>query len=445
MRTFTCLLPLLLLAAPLPAQQDGVTELSRIDEYSYHNDVWGYTAPDGREYAIVGTSSGTAFYNVSTPTAPYRTGFINGPSSIWRDMKTLGDYCYIVTEGGGGVQIVDLSDPENPNLITTWGANIWSHAHNIFIDTGASMAYIIGADPGMPVLDLSNPTAPVRVATYGAREVHDAYVANGLAHLAELHDGHYRIVSVANLPSFPTQDSVTTPGDFTHNVWVNDSDTIAVTTDESTGGGLSFYDVSNPSNIQLLSTWDNNNATVHNAFIKGDLVYASWYSFGFAVIDISDPANPQQIARFDSSPANSGTGYDGTWGCYPFAASGLIYLSDQDRGLSILRIDGQAMKLSGPGSITAGGNLNLSISGAPANSTWYLLFSDSNGGSTLFGQAFEVGASYQLVASGLTDANGDASQSLHVPAGASGRIGFLEAATANGGVRNSTLLRVEVL
>lgn len=440
---FTLTTVLLGLCATSAAAQNGATEISRTDNYGYYNDIWGYTAPNGDEYAIIGTDSGTVFYDVTNPSAPIFRKFINGPNSTWRDMKTFGDYCYIVTEGGGGMQIVDLTNPNNPTLVSTWGAGLFTHAHNIAIDLGTGFAYIVDSNPGVLVVDLNNPTAPVHIATYTAHDVHDAHIQNGFAHFAELHDGDYRIVSVSSLPAFPSQDKVQTPGNFTHNVWANETDTIAVTTDESNGGGLAFYDISNKSNIQFLSEWSNSNARVHNAMIKGDLVYCSWYSFGFGCIDISDPSNPQQIASFDSSNATGG-GFDGTWGVYPFAASGLIYLSDQDNGLYIIQIDDPAMDLSGTASVPAGTSTNLNLSGAAPSSTWYLLFSFSNAGLNQFGTTFEVGAGWSLLTSGTTDASGNASYALNVPPGASGRTAYFEVATANGPVQTSNLFRLQV-
>ncbi|MHC4380435.1 MAG: LVIVD repeat-containing protein [Planctomycetota bacterium] len=431
-------------ATPLSAQ-NGATELSRTDDHSYYNDIWGYTAPDGREYAIIGTFDGTAFYNVVNPAAPYQVGFINGPASIWRDMKTYDTYCYIVTEGGGGVQIVDLTNPESPNLVTTFGTGLWSHAHNIAIDTGAGIAYVVGADPspGVAVLDLASPTAPVFLTNYDTHEVHDAEVKNGLAHFAELHDGRYRILDVSSLPTITSLDSVVTPDGVTHNVSPNPTDTIAATTDESNSGGIAIYDISDPNDIQLLSTWKNSDATVHNVLIAGDRAYVSWYSFGFACLDISDPANPQQIAAFDSSGA-SGFGFDGTWGVYPHAASGLVYLSDQDNGLYVVRIDAPDIDLSGPASVTPGSSHSFDITGAASSNNCYLLVSGSNAGIGLGGTTFEIGAGWSLFTSGTTDANGDISFPFTVPAGTSGRSAFFEAATANGPVLTSNLFRVEV-
>ena len=41
------------------------------------NDIWGWTDPaDGREIAIMGTSDGTSFVDVTNPRAPEVLGFI---------------------------------------------------------------------------------------------------------------------------------------------------------------------------------------------------------------------------------------------------------------------------------------------------------------------------------------------------------------------------------
>jgi choice-of-anchor B domain-containing protein len=179
----------LLIAAVLPAQGNGATLLAKIKQYSEYNDIWGYTAPNGDEYAIVGTTTGTAFYNCTDPTSPYNVGFISGPNSIWRDMKTYGEYAYIVTEGGGGMQIVDLSNPENPSLVKTWGTQYWTNAHNIQIDVADAKAYACGTNKGLRVMDISNPTNPSLWATKSSPYIHDLHVQNGKAHLGEIYDG----------------------------------------------------------------------------------------------------------------------------------------------------------------------------------------------------------------------------------------------------------------
>ena len=110
MRLATLLLGALT-AAPLAAQGNGVTLLANVDDGSAYNDIWGYTAPDGREYAIIGTTDGTHFYNCTNPSSPVHVGFINGNNSDWRDMKTYDEYCYIVSEGGAKPWRVHVRGP----------------------------------------------------------------------------------------------------------------------------------------------------------------------------------------------------------------------------------------------------------------------------------------------------------------------------------------------
>ena len=341
MKTKVALLSLLLLS-PLAAQDNGTTLLAKVKSYSEYNDIWGYTALDGREYAIVGTTTGTAFYNCTDPSNPYEVAFIAGPGSIWRDMKTYDHYAYIVTEGGGGVQIVDLANPDSPSLVKTWGSNYWTNAHNIYIDVPDAKAYVCGTNKGMRVLNLNNPTTPSLWATKSSPYIHDLHVQNGKAHLGEIYDGRYKISTVST--NFPTRDSISTPGRFTHSAWANATDTVCVTTDEVNGGSIATYDISSPTNIKHLDTWTiNSNSIVHNAYIIGDKVYASWYTEGFVCADISDPSNIKFEASYDTSPYNPGSGYHGAWGCYPFSPSGVIYISDIEQGFHIIKVDGASL------------------------------------------------------------------------------------------------------
>jgi choice-of-anchor B domain-containing protein len=336
------LIPFLLASVP---QGDGVTLLANREDYGTYNDVWGYTAPDGREYAILGTESGTAFYNVVAPTAPYLTAFIPGPVSGWRDMVTYGAFCYIVTEGGPGIQVVSLANPEAPFLAATAATGSVAHAHTIACDQGTGRLYANGTPSGMRVLDAAaNPTNPPLVGTYTAEYVHDSFVQNGRAHLAEINIGRYRIVSVASLPSFPVISVTLTPGTFTHNTWANENDTLCATTDESAGGDVTLYDITNPAAPVKQARISPFGATAHNVYLHDGIAYVSTYTAGFTYWDIANPAAPIYLGRYDTSP-NEGSAWSGNWSVYPFTASGLVYASDINYGLFILRPDGSVVDI----------------------------------------------------------------------------------------------------
>ena len=93
------LLALLVPHSAFPQVSENMTLLGSLDVQSAYTDIWGYTA-DGREIAIMGDEAGTDFIDVTDPATPFTIARIPGPTSTWRDMKTCGEYCYIVTEGG---------------------------------------------------------------------------------------------------------------------------------------------------------------------------------------------------------------------------------------------------------------------------------------------------------------------------------------------------------
>jgi choice-of-anchor B domain-containing protein len=55
------------------------------------NDIWGWTDPEtGREYALVGESTGTAFVDISTPSQPLYLGALptHTAPSAWRASRS---------------------------------------------------------------------------------------------------------------------------------------------------------------------------------------------------------------------------------------------------------------------------------------------------------------------------------------------------------------------
>ena len=87
-----------------------------IAEPSYgikYNGIWGWVDPSGNEYAIIGSTAGTYFVNVTNPTAPVQSDFVASRrgACIWHEIKTYQHYCYIVSDDvpNNSFQIVDMS------------------------------------------------------------------------------------------------------------------------------------------------------------------------------------------------------------------------------------------------------------------------------------------------------------------------------------------------
>ena len=144
------------------------------------NDCWGYTSPSGREYAIMGLINGTGFVEVTNPGNAQIVAFMSGPTSLWRDMKVFGHHAYAVSEGGGGIQIFDLSQID-ASVVTLAGqqtAGGTATSHNVAIDEVSGYLYRCGGGSnGLRIYDLNaDPTNPPQVGSWSDRYVHDAQI-----------------------------------------------------------------------------------------------------------------------------------------------------------------------------------------------------------------------------------------------------------------------------
>src|SRR5690606_6587290 len=80
-------------------------------------------------------------------------------------------------------------------------------------------------------------------------------------------------------------------------------------------------------------------ASDHNLYIKGSLMYQSNYQAGLRGLDIRDPAKPVEIGFIDTVPTGTNTpGFGGSWSNYPFFASGIVAVTSGSEGLFLVRV-----------------------------------------------------------------------------------------------------------
>ena len=113
------------------------------------NSCWGYISPAGREYAIIGISSGTAWVEITDPANAQLRAFRTGPTSLWRDMRVFGNVCYCASEGGSGVQIFDMSQLDATGTVSVLGTintptGTNAATHTLAIDTVSGTLFRAG-------------------------------------------------------------------------------------------------------------------------------------------------------------------------------------------------------------------------------------------------------------------------------------------------------------
>ncbi len=330
------------------------------------NDCWGYVSPSGREYGIAGVARGFVFIEVTDPDNPVILQFIQGPNSSWHDVKVIGEYAYGVSEGGSGIQVMDMSDIDNGNVTLVRNLTQQGHSstHNIVSNTDSGYLYLVGGNiqnGGLVAVNTTDPEMPTIVGAWGQMYVHDAqvvtytsgpYAGKEIAFCLSGFNGGWsqtglRIVDVTNKSNMFTMSTVSWSGaryahqgwlsEDRHYLYVNDEldegDTVSVTTTR-------VFDVSDLSNPTFMGSFTTGLPSIdHNLYTHNGMIFESNYRSGLRVFDATDPLSPTEVAYFDTYPENDGVGYNGTWSNYPYLPSGTILISDITRGFFIVSLD----------------------------------------------------------------------------------------------------------
>ena len=354
--------------------------LSLLGSLSYTeelSDIWAYVDVEGNEFALVGVYNGFSVVDVTIADNPEELFFIEGPNSIWRDVKIWSHYAYVTNETSNGLLIIDLSDLSGNTYIEI--DSIFNDAHNIYIDENG-YAYIFGANignGGALILDVhTDPMNPFHLGTFSDFYLHDGMVRGDTLWGAAVYEGNFYAIDVSD-KSNPFvmnngQAFHTTPHAFTHNCWISDNGKTLFTTDETGGAYLTSYDVSDLDNIYELDRIQSSpgsDVIPHNTHVLGNFLITSYYRDGVVVHDVTYPNNMVEVAHYDAY-AGAGDGFDGSWGVYPFLPSGNILSSEINSGdegegiLLVLRPEyDQACFFEGSVTDQAGNELNnVSIS-----------------------------------------------------------------------------------
>lgn len=330
----------------------NVTSVSNLPYTQELNDIWGYVDGTGIEYALVGTRTGTSIVSLANPSTPTEVLFIPGVTSIWRDLKTWGDFAYVTADQGSeGLLIIDLSPLPSgtptyqfwrPELTINNSTDTFEKAHNLYIDE-AGFCYIAGSNisTGEPfILDINTtPGTPVLAGATLPIYAHDVYARGDTLWTSDINAGTFSVYDVSNKNSPAILGNQATPRDFAHNTWISDNGKALFTTDEKSNAWVASFDVSDLGDIKELDRYrtPNPNTIPHNTHTFNDYLVTSYYTDGLIVIDASRPDNLIEVGRYDTYNLTPSTGFYGAWGAYPYLPSGLILISDINTGLHVLQ------------------------------------------------------------------------------------------------------------
>lgn len=334
------------------------------------NDIWGWTDPQtGKEYALVGRSSGTSFVDISTPASPIYLGNLPTATvnSSWRDIEVYNNHAYIVSEASShGLQVFDLTRLRTvtspPVTFTADARNTsFSTAHTITVNTQTGFAYVNGSNTcsgGPRMFNLATPANPTFAGCVSA----DGYTHDSQAVIYNGPDTRYtgrEILLNSNedtitifdvtTKSSPVQLSRTTYSGrgYVHQGWLTEDHRYFFENDETDEQNFGHntrtrvFSMASLTAPTLLGFYSGPTAAIdHNLFIRGKYVYESNYTAGLRILDNTNAANPSTITEagfFDVHPANNNATFNGTWANYPFFASGIVIVNSIEQGLFVLK------------------------------------------------------------------------------------------------------------
>ncbi|MBI2332052.1 MAG: hypothetical protein HYU84_07840 [Chloroflexi bacterium] len=334
----------------------------------------------GREIAVGGiqycgdsrydtnADRGLMLWDVTKPAAPVQVGYLNTgcctrgihefeiqhrtdlkrtfayttvPASRYPDSSTASGYRD--QNGDGDFRLIDITDPANPFQVSDWGIQDiggpftagpgcdadTNYGHGAEPSDDGKLVFVSYWDSGFIALDLTDPTQPI----FKSRTIYPA-IADGDAHSSSYDDARKLLF--------------TADEDFCKN---SGPDT------EKGQGYLRVYDYSDLTAPVQIGEFRTQNSigtntqaagdySLHNALVVGTDVYMSWYSDGIRVVDASDPTAIHELAYFvppsennPVKPSQRGvlSNAPQVWGVAYDETTGLIYASDMNSGLWILR------------------------------------------------------------------------------------------------------------
>lgn len=335
------------------------------------NDIWGWTDNlTGKEYALVGRSSGTSFVDISNPTSPVYLGNLptHSANSIWRGIKVYKDHAFVVSEAAGhGMQVFDLRQLRNvqpsaaPVTFTeTAHYGGFGNGHTLAMNEETGFAYAAGTGTcsgGLHIIDVRNPVAPTYAGCFAADGYsHETqcvtYRGTDLEHRGKeicfnSNEDTLTIVDVTDKGA-PRQLS-RLPYDgarYTHQGWLTEDGTHFLVDDELDEIRLGTKTRTHVINVSDLDApayvGFHQHATPsidHNLYIRGRYVFESNYTSGLRILRLDNVATAamSEVGFFDVFPVNDNPDFAGTWSNYPFFSSGTVIVNGIEQGLFVLR------------------------------------------------------------------------------------------------------------
>jgi hypothetical protein len=284
----------------------------RLGETWLDGDVWGFKriAVSGSKVFVV-SATGVAVLDISNPSAPIQTGWHRGTRSGNRfagtgmsGMAISGSHLYRTTEGfssmfaadnGSLLEVLDVSNANHPALTATYPVGIDARG----LALSGSLAFVASGFTGMQILDVADPAQPRLLSSY--LEQSDSVVGTVGVAVARrtacvLGSKGFDTVDIAE-PKQPRGLGQYRLGEDESTAGISAAGNRAYLLVQGPSQSLEVIDLSNPVTPQRLIRYDTESwserlpASPHFAYVPD-------VEEGWLIQDVRDPANPALVGGY---------------------------------------------------------------------------------------------------------------------------------------------------
>lgn len=268
--------------------------------------------------------------------------FIEAPSSFYtsadigehgNDVVVDGNYAYVATsKTNTGLTIVDLSDAENPMIISQ--LDISGKGRTITKDGNYVYMGVEKSTEGLAIVNVENPTGPIltksfNVGGYGNQPV----VSGNTLYMGVNADEGFISVDITDKSNPSQLDSLEIDDEEVKVVHLNGNHAYLGSSEDDEG--LTVVDISNPSSLNIVTSLDVGEE-VNAIEISGAFAFLGTEESNdsLIVVNISNPAGPSVVTSMDVGGEIQDLVMLGT---YLYAA-----VDDNEAGLAVINIENPA-------------------------------------------------------------------------------------------------------
>ena len=282
-------------------------------------------------------------FNVSNPAHLVYAGEFQVEGYAY-NVDVYGDYAYV--SSGDGFHVIDISDIENPDIVTSFAPPYGISNDIIFAGDYA----IAPSYEGLLLLNLHDPERPRMVNIFDQASVRDVKIVNDIAYMVT--DDYSLIALGISRPLAPVVlDELEFSGLNTHSLAIRGMYAYVVGNDNNSNGMI-VVDISNPSNMNVVVStgWDVHYSEIE---VRGNFAFAIDNDVGLRVIDITNPAHPVEVAAIETPGSAENMEL----------SQNFVYIADYTGGVRIIDISNPQIPLETGYYLTNGNACDVAVLG----------------------------------------------------------------------------------